>query len=632
MPDGTTPHVEAATAEAGVAFTRLRRGLAALGWAVFGDKTGTTVFLLAVVFFGLTVPTVPFINDNYTLANALVAVADGHLHVEAFVYGPPDGPYPGMVAVDGQAYGRNYGQVFVALPFLWALSASATVVNPAWTLPLLWSAALCALAVRAGTRLDRRRAGLAAGAVAGVATFAANAALARPVDPGWHPWLALQLSTVVAAALVAVVVYRLVARTHGGRLGGFAGAAVALATPVGFWARFPKRHSPGALCVVVALYCLHRSRAAPTSAQATRFRALAYVPVGLATWVHAPEGVVLFLALGAVDALTARSNDPRELAVVAATLGLAMLPFLVTNTLVAGNPVEPPRRLPDYAEAVGTTAGPATGGADAGGGTLTTLVELLVVFVAYMARSAASLLDVGRLFDVFVRGGNELGIGQAVVGGRSLNLAVLEAMPLAAALLATPVVAYRRVRARAAPNANVSPLAALREHPARATDAFAVVYLLLLVVLYLPRLPIQVSFTVRYLHPLYPLACYLLVRLPAVRAVVEREWRLLAGSYAAVLLVGGPAFVAALGAFAGNLEAAVQYHARLALSAGAVVLYWVVAAAATDGYERGGAVALAFAAAVTTLYLVLSAVLYFTYTDRFALPVTRLVVEWLVLW
>jgi 4-amino-4-deoxy-L-arabinose transferase-like glycosyltransferase len=618
-----------------------RGHLLALRRVVFGDATGVTVFLVAFLFFGLGWRVSFFINDTYTVANLLLSVVDGRLHIGEFVYGPPGGGTPGAVLVDGTVYGRYYGLTFVALPFLWVLSASALVVDPAYSLPLLWSVLLVALGVDVGERLGRRRAGaLCTGAVA-AALLATNVVVAQPLRPELYPLLAFQFVSVLSAALVSVFVYRIVARLHGQRAGAVAGIATALATPVGYWATIPKRHGLVALYALVTVYCFYRSREASSSRTATRFRALAYVPVGLTTWVFALEGFVLFVALGLVDVLTARSNRHRQLAFVGAVFLLSMLPFLVTNTLLSGNPLEPPWALPSY---VGRTtaladpgnlttgAGPASGATAPGPapheGLVSTVVEKLGIFVGALAGGGRAALDPGRLSGVFVRGGGGLGFRR--FGSQRVNLSVLESMPLAAVLLSTPLVLYRRVR-DSEPGRGTR-LLTLRDDAERATDLLVGVYLVLLLLVYLRRLPMHSQFTVRYLHPSYPLFAYFLLRLELIREVVRSEGKLLAGSYAGLVLVGGPLLAFALGVHAGDVSEAVQLHARLSLAAAAVLLYWALVSVVLDGYERGGAVALGFAGAVTTLYLLFSGWVYFVHADRYALPVSRLVVESLVLW
>ncbi len=605
-----------------------------------GDRTGAAIFLGSLVLFGLTWRIGVFVSDTYTVADAMVAVADGHLYVDEVVYDPTGtGDTPRMHFLHGRLYGRNYGQIVASLPFLWALAAAARAADLGVVLPLCWSALLFAFAVSVGRSVDRPRAAAVGGGALAATLLVVNLAYARPVDPRWRPLMALQLSTMVAAALIGVVVYRLVARMHGRRVGAFAGVVAALGSPVGFWATIPKRHTVVALLALTTLYWFYRSREATDLRAATRYRALAYVPVGLTAWVFVPDAAVLFVALVAVDLPTARSNHPRRIALVGAVFLVSLAPAMATNALVSGNPLQPPVALPTYAGPAKTVAAAdGAGGSIGGAGVTGVVVGLAVQFVGKLLAGVATLLDPGHLFHVFVRGNLELGLHR--YGTLPVNLAVLEAMPLAGALLAAPVVLVRRMRAGDGQRAREGrgrrwrardALRSLRTNPERATDALALAYLAVLVLAYLPRSLTYMMLTVRYLHPLYPLCAYLLVRLAFVRATVDREWRLLGGAYAAVLLAGGAVFALALASWAGDLGEAVQFNARVALAAAAALCYWSVVATLTDGYERLGAVSLAFAGATTTAFVLLAAFSYFPYGEQFALPVARTLAELLAL-
>lgn len=599
------------------------------------DRTDAPLAILlgALVFVGLTWRLSFVVTDNWTLANTLVAVADGHLHFTEVIYGPDSGGAPGSHLVDGRLYGRNYGQVVLAVPVLWLLRATADVVPVTVVLPALWSATLFGFLATAGRLVDRPGVGTVAGGGFALAALAVNVSLVGTVDQRALALVALQTVTVLAAALTAVLVYLLVRAAQGSSVGAVAGAAVVLATPVGFWATIPKRHSLTAFLAVLTLYLFYRSRDAPGVREATRYRALAYVPVGLTAWIHAPEGLVLFVALGAVDLPTARSNRPRHLAAVGAVFLLSLLPFLLTNALISGNPLEPPRALPPFegnlsAFAAGgdLSTSQAPGGQSSGFATIVGIAstgwEKAGVFVDYLSSSAGTALEPARLFDVFVRSGHGLGLHK--YGVQSVNLSVLESMPIAGALLVAPLVLYRRVA-----RDGLSVPRSLG--PARATDLLAVCYLSLLAVIYVPRLPLHVTFTVRYLHPLFPICVYLLARFRIVRRVVDARARLLAASYAGFVLVGGPLFALTLAAVAGSLGGAVQLNARLALAGAAVLVYWAVVATVSDGYERLGALAFSFAGATTTTFLVLSALSYFRYGSEFALPVVREIADLMVL-
>lgn len=637
--------------------------------AVFGDRTGVTIFLGALAFFMLYWRVGFFSTDSYAVANSMAAVADGHLYIDRIVYGPDSGVTPGMHVFEGRLYGRNYGEVFLALPILFFLKTLAVIADARIALAGLWCLILLGGITLVGERVNRRGRALALGSVACFALFAAHVAVARPLDPYWFPLMALQLAAMTAAGLLAVFIYRLIARIHGERIGILAGAGTFLATPVGFWASIPKRHSFTALLAILVLYSFHRSRDANTKRKATGFRALAYGWVGVASWVHAGEGLILLVGLVATDLLTAPRNDVRHLAVVVGVFGLSLVPFLATNELIAGDPFRPPRLLPNYhgSEEVLLGGEAAPGGRKDGatpagqttpsgkgaktpqtGGTgpiegirsaIWSLVGVLVslpgaivntgldlatvsadrveLLITYLNRSVDDWFDSDLLYHVFLRSGY---MDVRPEYDRAINLAVLESMPLLGASIAAPLRLWYRLES----NREISRTALT---PERATDLLAVIYLVLIATLYLDRFPLHHMLTVRYLHPIYPIGMYALARLDIVRRTCQTRARLLLLSYGGTLLLAIPGYIAALTFTDAVLGEAVQIYAITAFVIGIGVAFWVIVESLRGDHESAGAVVLGIAAAAMTTYLLVSGFGFFAFTDEFVLPGSRVVAE-----
>ncbi|WP_254543749.1 hypothetical protein [Halomarina pelagica] len=611
----------------------------AAGRALFGDRLGVVVFL-ATTLFALSCWRVGFfITDNYTIANALVGVSRGHLWIPpAVTYGgSPD--TPGMHLVGGRLYGRNYGHVFLALPLLRAVEAVAAVADPRVALAACYGLLLLALSTAIGRIAGRRRAFELGGSALSLAVFAANLAVATPLDPVWFPMLALQASTIVAAGMVAVLLYRLVARAHDRRAGLFAGLAGVLATPVGFWASIPKRHVVVTALTLAALYSLYRSREGdPTSER--RFRALAYAWVALLAWVHAPEALVVLVALLAVDLPTARANDPRTLATVAAAFGVALLLFLLTNALVVGTPIQPPRLWPDYAGGPlppvagdgGATPGPGTGGdsavggprgarspdaptgrpdPNAGGGVLGKVGVLL----ALLTRGARAVVErPARLRYTFLRSGTIPGVDEPGIG-QAINLTVLESVPLLGALCPLPVALARHLRSgRRLPDGR---------DPTVVADAFAVAVSVGLTLVYLPRLPLHAQVTVRYLLPLFALGVYGVARQTPVRRVLAARGPLVGWTVVVGVLVGGQAVFAWLALTDAALGEAMQFHAWLGLATAGGLAAWLLVARAGRFLPRVGAVCLGLALAAGADLALFASFVHFADAGVHALPLAR---------
>ncbi len=584
-----------------------------IGRALFGDRTGVVLFLGCLCFVTLYWRAGVFITDNITLEAALGALADGRLWIE-----PATGDHlasPGTGVRDGFVYGRNYGQLVLSLPALWGIQALTAVADLHVALIAVWHLLALAFVVHLGHLFGRRREIGLAGSALVLASFAANVALASEFVTVSRPLLALQATTAVAAGFVAVFLYRTIARKRDRRIGVLAGASAAVAMPVGFWAMVPKRHVLTALACVALLYAFARSRndpglTVPGLGTVPAYRAGAYALVGLYTWIHAAEGLFVFLALLAVDVPTAPSNDVRTLSVVGVAFFLSLLPTLTTNVLVSGDLFRPPRTVYGGGVSVSVGGAAASGGApDGGGGLGGRLQEIGWVFyqtTGLFRQGIRGLTELDDVYRTFVHSSVE-GIDQK---NRFLgvNLAVLEAAPL---LGAASAVAVAVVPARARQ---------LRRR-VDATDLLALLLVVAFVVLYISRLPLNTMITVRYLLPLYPLGAYLLARSESVCRLVEDHLPAVLWSYTGGVLVGGQLLLAFLILEEYAIAEAARVHATLGVVLGGVLALVSLGGALDERLRTPAALALGLAGAAGTLFVLLSGLYYFSFVGEYVLPV-----------
>ena len=653
----------------------LRHRLVAAGRWCFGDRRGLVLWLGLVCWFGLTWRVGFFIQDTYAMANTLVALADGQLHVTELRYSLTFSSQPGLYESQGRAYGRNYGMLVLAVPLVWALEGLATVVAPRLLLVGLWAGFGLALVTQLAEfdRFDRGRT-RAVGSVLVVSLFVGSVLTATDLPADRIALVALQLSTVLAAATAGLVMYRLVARFHGRRAGLAAGVALGVATPVGFWATLPKRHTLVAALVLGVVYAFAVSRVREGNA-ALRARAGAYALAGYVTWIHAFEALFVVAVLGTVDLLTARDRSVRTLAVIGFILLVASTPMLATNYAITGNPTQPPRLLtgvdtefspepsdtggatPDRGGATPTDGGatPAGNGTPAGqndtptdgeggatpavtatgteGGTATPSLFDTVRDGADRVSTFAGEAVVGglavltqpdRLWHTFVRSGAIPSVSYGNNDYEAVDLTVLEAMPLLGALAALPVLAGRRLRAMA--DRTLPTLNPRDWRPVRQTDLLVVALATVLTVVYLPRLPLFSTLTVRYLHPVIALGAYGIWRVPAVRAgLSDTRWAV--GSYLAGLTLALVVLVSGIGGLGLAVGEAVQYNALWNLTAAAVCGVAVVGRTVSERVsDRLVAVAVALPAGFASVFVLLSGLVYFRY-GGYAFDLVRLVAD-----
>ncbi|MDS0219822.1 hypothetical protein NDI54_00460 [Haloarcula sp. S1AR25-5A] len=659
------------------------------GKSVFGDRYGYVLWLGLLVTFGLYWRVGIFITDTYTTANTLVAVSNGQLHITETPYTLTLGSQPGLHESGGRLYGRNYGQVLFAVPLVWAFQALSVFVTPRLLLLGLWSGTALALVSQLGVLGQRHtdtaeRTILWAGSALVGILFVIGVATATALPDTPLPIAAFQVSTMLAAATMGVVLYRLVGLWHDRSVALAAGVAVGLASSIGFWASLPKRHVLVGLLILTTVYLFARSRVAYADARfrlGLGFRAGAYLTAGLVTWTHAFEGFFLVATLALVDLVTARRNSLLHLAVVALALFVGSLPMLVTNYLISGNPVKTPRLLPSVGGANveftpdpggdgGTTGGSGSGGTGgsgtdggtgggsggsdggtggsgggddgtgsgaggAGGDTGTPIVTPLLDLFDRMTgpvapvmgfiseavgRGLGVLSNPGRLSQIFLRSGTASGIRYAPNSYEAIELTMLESVPLFGAVAALPVVLARAVHQRIR-HWSVLPS---RYSPRTQTDMLVTALAAVFTIIYLSRLPLHTQLTVRYILPTVPLIMYGVVRIPAVHEAVGDAKRWLAGGYVASTVGGlilGLAVIAGLDLALGE---AVQFHALVNLAGAAVCGGTVLSCTLAPDHvpSRAVAVGLALPAGLTTAYLLLSGVVYFQY-GPFALDFVR---------
>lgn len=343
------------------------------GRILLGDRTGLVIFLGILVWSVAFWRVGFFIRDSVTIANALANVGAGRLAIVETPYALTFGSQPGLVMSGGKVYGRNYGHVLLSLPILWALDGLTLVADLRLIVAAAWSLLVMALGWQLAVLTGCRRIQTVAAVVA-LAAFVGNSLVIQPLPAERTALMALQVTTMLAVALLGTLLYRLVARFHCRRVGITAGFAVILATPVGFWTSIPKRHVFTALAVVAILYCFAVSRSGTTRRHHLA-RAGAYVTIGLLTTLHPFEAFFLFLVLVPVDVLTAPVNDRFSLGLTAGLFILSVLPFFVLNTLISGNPLKPPRMLSGVGQDFSLTPdqldagrGSTDGGAESTGG------------------------------------------------------------------------------------------------------------------------------------------------------------------------------------------------------------------------------------------------------------------------
>lgn len=612
---------------------RRARDLAVRG--LFGDRVGCLVFLASLCLFLGLWRTAFLLNDSYTIANGLSAVAHGDIALTTAEYGTLHSP--GTNFYEGSRFARNYGVIVLSLPFLWAIQALSAVADPRIALVACWSLLVFATIILLGREIGARRLSTVVGGGLVAVLFLVNVALARPLELVAPHLLALQLFHMTVAAFAGTLAYRLLTATDGRRLGLAAATVVVGGTPLAFWASVPKRHVVTAtVALAVALALLYsRDREHRWAVEA---RALCYVLIALLAWIHAPEALVVFLVFFVVDVPTAPSNNPRTVALLAGVFLLALLPLFVTNMLITGDPLTVPRMLRSVnanadISLTGSTSSGGGGGtsSDSGG---TALPTFLLVGLALLRSALAplekllSLISKGftalvtepnDTYRVLVRSGYISSLSQRAQDTAAANLSLLESAPLLAAVVAAVPSGFR----------TASDCLDRRSLPGGITsaDVFLGLFAVALTLIYIGSLPLHAQVTARYLFPVTPAVACLVVRLPPIRRALDSHLEWMLWTALGGVLIGGQFVLVALLALDVARGEAFQFHALLGLAVATLLAVWCLVGSITDRFDRAGAALLGATTAVATIFVCLAAVEYFGLGQAHALPMVRVLAD-----
>ena len=112
-----------------------------------------------------------------------------------------------------------------------------------------------------------------------------------------------------------------------------------------------------------------------------------------------------------------------------------------------------------------------------------------------------------------------------------------------------------------------------------------------------------------------------------VRATLTENWRLFAWTTAVTILVGGQLLAVAVFWTAVGLGEAFQLHALLALGTATPLAAWSLLGRSDDRFGHAGAVLLGVATGLSTVFVLLVALEYYSIGDSHLLPMVRIVAE-----
>jgi len=189
-----------------------------------------------------------------------------------------------------------------------------------------------------------------------------------------------------------------------------------------------------------------------------------------------------------------------------------------------------------------------------------------------------------------------------------MNLSVLESAPIIGGILLSLVFLVKNIlREKIDLRFGIKNIKDMVEGAISPVDALAALISVVLILTYLPELPTNHSYTVRYLHPIYPLAIYGVFRTPVISRVVIKHTKAIIWTYEGVVLFGLPITYILLYVYSPATGDVYQSYAVVALMLAGLVILSGSYAILRDTEGQLFAVTIGCVVGVATVFYVLNA-------------------------
>jgi len=340
---------------------------------VLPDNTSSLIFSASLALFIAIWNINIFINDEVTLAGQLFNLVHGSLSMAVM----PDKIYEGLgfgtsapilgFTLGGKVYAFYTHAVPVfATPFYCLLYVANITIGIRLFFITIESFSIFMIALLLGKRCGRARLGAYVGIFTALVLFSVNAYIGGTMAPlvfeQWGALMAIQLLNIVATALIMVISYRIFNRYfHSTRLGEFGAIYLLIATPLTFWAVASKDHAISVFLIVASIGSFYKYLLDGKAVN----RYISYALVGLTVWVRIFDALPLFAAIFLTDVVTSRGRMKSSLTAFA-TVIFSLIPYLINNYLLFGNPLLSPVYLSAHQELASESSSVITSGSSSG--------------------------------------------------------------------------------------------------------------------------------------------------------------------------------------------------------------------------------------------------------------------------
>lgn len=313
---------------------------------IFPDRQALTIFLFSLFIFLSLLSVGFYLNDEMEQGVCFYNLLHGRLTVDeipSYYYITPSGLHmaPRFTEYGGHKYiAASHGVAVFSLPFYYFLSLMNFIMGVENFFIVLWSGIFAIMIFLIANKLFRKRKKLSwvSGIIAFISLLLTNLWFAQPL--GFNRWgavVSIQFMSIFFTSLAISVLFRFFRNCLHERTALFGSLALAVSSPVAFWAIGQKYHALNMALFIFSFSSFYYGK----NKNNERYHYLSYVFASLATWVQLFSGLVILLSLLLIDVLTIKNQRMKNFLKIGLVILISLTPYFSENYIVYSNPLYP---------------------------------------------------------------------------------------------------------------------------------------------------------------------------------------------------------------------------------------------------------------------------------------------------
>lgn len=309
------------------------------------NQISLLLFFISMFLFTSFAGTRLFLSDEGIVLDQFYNLINGSLALKIAKINVNNGIF---MTIGNNLYGKfSYSLPILSLPTYYILKLIDSFFGAHLFLLQLWAVSGGLVIFLIG-KIRNIKYATAGGIVAYFILLTSNLYFFKPIYfPMWGELLSIEFTNIMISSFLILIIYLFFKNFFSNKIALFVSFFIIFATPIPFYAITLKHHALTLLLTLLSFYFFYISY----EKKDNKFIYLAYISAGLCIWTRILDGSVLLASLLLTDFLIFRRSI-KYISSISIVIILSLLPFLIFNYLLLGNPFSIIESIPVTSEPV----------------------------------------------------------------------------------------------------------------------------------------------------------------------------------------------------------------------------------------------------------------------------------------